>query len=200
MGTGNRQQWSRRWRRWRKRYGPEVLHRYRFSSTPQVNSADWDDVTLTELTPVLLERMVKRYPRELSARKRAILEARIGNPAETCWAILRAGRPAGYCNAAWTTTVNERIHHPVRLGRDEVYLFDSYVFKRHRGHRLHRYAIAKRLEIAAACGRSAGVTIISAKNAPSQASFVPFGASRTHTLLYLPPIRRTLEWRTRRSR
>lgn len=192
---------GKRWRRWRKKHGPEVLHRYRLG----VTAADlddlapdrWPDAELRELDAELLDAMAAARGTALSERKRGILEGRIGHDTQTCWVILHAGEPAGYCHLSWTSTVNERISWPVRLRPTEVYLYDSHVFRPFRRRGLHQFSIARRLQLAAERGRPTGVTIISAGNTPSRASFRSFALRRTRTLLYLPPLRRTVSWPSR---
>lgn len=191
---------SKRWRRWRKKHGPEVLHRYRLTQprqTPDAGSGErWPGAELKELDAQLLEQLA-RWGKELNARKKAILASRIDHPTQTCWVILADGEAAGYCHVSWESTVNERIHHPVRLRSDEVYLYDSYVFRKFRRRGLHHFSILRRLELAAERGKQRAVTIISRTNTPSRRSFAGYHARRTGTLLYLPPLRRTLSWPSR---
>lgn len=85
---------SRRWRRWRKKCGPEI-YRYRFVSSPEVHPAGWPEKDLVELTPQLMQAMAQRCPRELPDRGRRSLSGRIGDPDQTCWVIVTRGGPAG---------------------------------------------------------------------------------------------------------
>lgn len=192
-GPSMREQFRRRWRRWRKKYGPEVLYTY---SLPGPSTGAPETSTrpvLVEIDQELLDDLQRRYPKEVPDRRYRLLHARIGASDQTCWILLdEEGVPAGWCHSVWQDTVNERINHRVRVAPHQVYLYDAYVVRARRRRGLHLASVRARMHLAAARGRHEGLTTITSTNKASHASYSRMGAVVTSRLVYLPPLRRTL--------
>jgi len=191
------------WRRNR----PEVLHTLAFPVAQPPASTDAPDGAHREAPPLRLElaspealrALRKAHPKDLSKRKLRILLDRLERSDEDCWLLIDEQEAVcGYCCVAWSDHVNERIGHHLPLRADEAYLFDDYVVRRHRGRRLHIAAIRERLPLLAAAGRTRAVTMISAGNARSRASYQRFGPVVEQVVVHLPPLRRTIALRDRR--
>ncbi len=175
-----------------KRHRPEILYRYTFTAAEQ-DLPEWSAYHLVEANQDLLDRFRQQYPKELNARKYGILQSRIGSATEPCWFIVDdTGDLCGYCHLSWSDTVNARIHHKVAVAPHQAYFFDSYVCKKHRGKRIHAASVAHRLRLARERGVTEGLTTISKSNLRSVSSFRWFGLTRTHRLVYVPDLRRTI--------
>jgi RimJ/RimL family protein N-acetyltransferase len=182
----------RRLTRLRKKMRPEVLYNYSF---PVPSEKQWpgSESVLAEADAAGLKQLRSTYPRQLSAEKYQLLVDRLSSPDERCWLILDdTGQPCGYCHMTLESTLNARINYPVRLAPHQLYFFDDYIVRQHRGKGLHTLAIARRMELAAEEGITKGVITISRKNLASISSFTKFGVRREGTLVYLPFLRRTL--------
>lgn len=184
---------GRRWSRFRKRNRPEVLYTFSFPTQAEHPRASGDGYRLVEADEEMLGQLRARYPRQLSDHKHRLLVDRLSSPNERCWVIVDdAGELCGYCHVALSDTVNTRINHPVKVGPRQAYFFDDYVFTQHRGRGLHAFSIARRLEIAAGMGITEGLTTITKTNTGSLVSYGKFDLRPGATLVYLPPLRRTL--------
>lgn len=179
-------------RRTWKRHRPETLYSYSFTAA-ETDPPHWAGYHLEQADQDLLDRFRTAYPKELNDRKYGILQRRIGSETDPCWFIVDdTGDLCGYCHLSWSDTINERIHHHVAVAPHQAYFFDTYVCKRHRGKRIHAASIAHRLRLARERGVTEGLTTISKTNRRSVASFRPFSLVRTHRLVYLPTVRRTI--------
>lgn len=183
----------RRWRRARKKHGPEVLYTYSFSRPAGNPLADRPGYALVPVTAESLAEFRQAYPKEQNERKHRIMSARIDHPVESSWLIQGPdGEWCGYCHVAWTDNLNARIGHLVRVAPHQAYLFDDYVVKKHRGKGLQAFSIAARLDIAAERGVTEGLTTVSKGNDPSVASYAKFDLVRTAVLLAFPGRKRTV--------
>jgi hypothetical protein len=184
----------RRFKDLRRRSRPEILYTYSFQVDPSKAGASPPGYRLVEADEARLSELKATYPKELSDRKLGILRARIGSQDERCWLITDAdGTLCGYCHLTLASTLNARINHFVEVGASQAYFFDDFVFKRHRGRGLHGFSIARRLEILQGLGRTEVLITIRKDNKASLASFWKFGPRRRHRLVYLPPLRRTIQ-------
>jgi GNAT superfamily N-acetyltransferase len=183
----------RRWKRLRKKHGPEVLYTYAFARQGDNPLADRPGYALVPVSEENLADFRQAYPKEQNERKHGIMTARIGHPVESAWLIQGPdGQWCGYCHVAWTDNLNARIGHLVEVGPGQAYFFDDYVVKSHRGKGLQAWSIAARLDLAAQRGVAEGLTTISKGNAPSVASYGKFGLVRTAVLLAFPSRKRTV--------
>lgn len=197
----------RRIRRAWRRHRPEVVYTLAFpvdqaSRAPEPSEGacrDGPPLRLELASPEALRSLRKAHPKDLSKRKLTVLLNRLERPDEDCWLLIDAQESVcGYCWVAWSDHVNKRIGHDLPLQPDEAYLFDCYVLRRHRGRRLQVAAVRERLLMLAEAGRTRAVTMISARNAPSRASYQRFGVIVEQVVVYLPLLRRTIVLRDRR--
>jgi GNAT superfamily N-acetyltransferase len=192
-GASSTNNLRRRWRRMRKKHGPEILYTYVLSRPGANPLADRPGFALVPVTASNLEEFRRAYPKEQSERKHRIMSARIGHPVESSWLIQGPdGEWCGYCHVAWSDNLNARIGHLVELAADEAYFFDDYVVKKHRGKGLQAFSIAARFDIAAARGVTRARTTITKGNHPSVASYAKFDLVRTGMLIAFPSRRRTI--------
>jgi GNAT superfamily N-acetyltransferase len=181
----------------RKKWRPEVLYSYSFP-VASAASAVRRGPSLVEANESNLAELKATYPNEFTQRKYDILSARLQSPHEVCWLIKTAkGRWAGYCHAAFDDTINARINHLVRVGPEQVYFFDDYVFKRRRGRGLHAFSIGARINLLREQGITEVLITISKNNHPSIASFRKFGLRREARLVFIPALKRTLRFAAR---
>lgn len=171
---------------------PEILHRYS-AAVDGARPAVRADLSLVRADAAMLDGLRAAQPKDLSARKHAIVRDRVETTDERCYLVTDSDDAVvGYCHMAVRDHVNARINHLVRLAPGEVYLFDDQTFKHRRREGVHAFSIAARLDAAAQEGATRAVTIVSKGNDASIASYARFGFRRDRVLVHLPRLRRTL--------
>lgn len=152
----------------------------------EVNQADLDDLRAT--SP------------ELTDRKYAQLQDRIGSPGITAYLIRDAdGTWAGYCHLAFRRFDDRYLNHVVRLRRRQTLFVDDAVFRSHRKRGLHTFSVQRRRELARGRGMRTGVVVINDKNTASIASYRHVGIRPVRRLYFVRPFRLMIQLPWRRS-
>lgn len=140
-----------------------------------------------------LYRLRLAEPEEFSANKMSVLEDRLATDAEVWLVRERAGDWAGWCHMAWGRGPNSRINHTLRMLPNEVYLFDDHTLVRFRRQGIHGFTVHERLAGARKRGAVRAITTITRGNSASVESFLKIGFRPRSQLLYIRPLRRSIE-------
>ncbi len=147
-----------------------------------------------------LKKLRKRHRKELKKRKYHILASRLQGGHDRCyWILNEQGKICGYCHLAFASHLNTSNNYWVELLPEEVYLFDAYVFKKHRRQGYQKFSVSQRLQIAWEMGYKRAIIIASPDNVPTNQIIKKFGFNRNKVLIYFPLLHRTVALQLRQK-
>lgn len=151
------------------------------------------DFTLAEVSDELIDEMAARFPDEVSPWRAGALRGDRESDVERWIIVGPDGRAQGWCHLVMGRGPNTRIRHTLVLDSTTGYLYDAHVLTPYRGAGAHQFSILARLERIRALGGTVAVTTISDTNLASIASFRKLGFMPRSRLLFLRPLRRSVE-------
>lgn len=135
-----------------------------------------NDFRLIELNSELLDCMSAEYSDEITTKNiKEFQETLLPNATNACYLVLDNNNICGYYHIAFGEGYDSCVNYIIPNEVDDIYLFNDYTFKKHRGKGSHSFSIYSRLLIGKDMGYSRARVHIIKGNTFSEKAYLKFG-------------------------
>ncbi|MDY3360265.1 MAG: hypothetical protein SOY04_07670 [Clostridium celatum] len=151
------------------------------------------DLSFEKLLLSDLELLMKVYGEELGDKKYCILKDRINEEDIDIFCIKNKSNDIlGYFCMAYKSVKENGINHIIDIDDKSVYLFDDYVFAKHRGNGIQHYSILSRLKLAMNKNKKYAIVNVYSWNISSIKNYTKLGFKKYIRYYYLKIIRKII--------